>query len=80
MLTITGLRHFAVHGSNSTTVQLICCVSHSHTGKFIKKTARPPSKSLQIINAQEGVQKKELSYAAGGSINWYSHCRGCSEN
>ena len=30
-------------------------------------------KNLQIINAGEGVEKKEASYTIGGNINWYSH-------
>ena len=29
--------------------------------------------SLQITNAREGVEKRELSYTVGGSIYWYSH-------
>ena len=29
--------------------------------------------SLQITNAREGVEKRELSYTVGGNINWYSH-------
>ena len=28
----------------------------------------------QIVNAGEGVERKELSYTAGGNINWYSQC------
>ena len=28
----------------------------------------PSSKSLQIINAGEGVEKKELSYTIGGNV------------
>jgi len=32
------------------------------------------SKSLQIINAGEGVEKREPSYTFGGNINWYSYC------
>ena len=31
-----------------------------------------PSKSLQAINAGEGVEKREPSYTAGGNANWYS--------
>ena len=31
------------------------------------------SKSLQIINAGEGVEKREPSYTVGGNANWYSH-------
>ena len=33
----------------------------------------PSSKSLQTINAGEGVEKREHSCTAGGSVNWYSH-------
>ena len=32
-----------------------------------------PSKSLQTINAGEGVEKREPSYTVGGNANWYSH-------
>ena len=32
------------------------------------------SKSLQIPNAGEGVEKREPSYAVGGNVNWCSHC------
>ena len=28
------------------------------------------SKSLQTINAREGVEKREPSYIAGGNANW----------
>ena len=42
------------------------------------------SKILQIINAGEGVEKKESSYTIEGNVNWCSHCgkqyRGSSEN
>ena len=31
-------------------------------------------KSLQIINAREGVKKREVSYTVGGNVNWCSHC------
>ena len=31
------------------------------------------SKSLQTINAGEGMEKKEPSYTFGGDANWYSH-------
>ena len=33
----------------------------------------PSSKSLQAINAGEGVKKREPSYTVGGNANWYSH-------
>ena len=31
-------------------------------------------KNLQILNAGEGVDKREPSYTLGGNVNWYSHC------
>ena len=33
----------------------------------------PTSKSLQTINAGEGVEKREPSCIVGGNVNWYSH-------
>ena len=33
----------------------------------------PSSKSLQTINAGEGVEKREHSCTVGGNVNWYSH-------
>jgi len=33
----------------------------------------PSSKSLQTINAREGVEKSQLSYTVGGNANWFSH-------
>ena len=33
----------------------------------------PPPKSLQTINAREGVWKREHSCISGGNVNWYSH-------
>ena len=33
----------------------------------------PSSKNLQIINAGEGVEKREPSYTVGGNVNWCSH-------
>ena len=34
---------------------------------------KKPLKSLQIINAGEGVEKKKPSYTVGGNVNWGSH-------
>ena len=31
------------------------------------------SKKLQVINAGESVEKRELSYTVGGNVNWYNH-------
>ena len=33
----------------------------------------PSSKSLQIINAGEGMEKREPCYNVGGNVIWYSH-------
>ena len=33
----------------------------------------PSSKSVQTINAGEGVEKKEASYTVGGNVNWYNY-------
>ena len=33
----------------------------------------PSSRSLQIINAAEGMEKSEPSYTVGGTVNWCSH-------
>ena len=30
-------------------------------------------KNLQTINAKEVMEKKELSYIAGGNVNWCKH-------
>jgi len=33
----------------------------------------PSSKSLQTMNAREGVGEREPTYTAGGKVNWYNH-------
>ena len=33
----------------------------------------PSSKSLQTINAGEGVEKRQYSCTVGGNVNWHSH-------
>ena len=33
----------------------------------------PSSKYLEIINAGEGVEKREPSYLVGGNVYWYSY-------
>ena len=50
-------------------------VSHI-AGRFFISWATletPSSKSLQIINAGEGVEKVEPCYTVGGNVNWHSH-------
>ena len=38
-----------------------------------KKDPKLKKKSLQIINAKEGVEKRESSNTVGGNVNWWSH-------
>ena len=38
------------------------------------QTEWPSSKSLQAINAGEGMEKRVPSYTVGGNVNWYNHC------
>ena len=40
---------------------------------FNKKSAKK-KKSLQLIHAREGMEKKEPSYFVGGGVNLCSHC------
>ena len=39
------------------------------------QTEWPSSKSLQITNVGEDVEKRKLLYTVGGYVNWYSHYR-----
>ena len=39
----------------------------SHQSEWTK------SKSLQVINAGDGVEKRECPCTVGGNVNWYSH-------
>ena len=40
---------------------------------ILHQSEQPSSKSLQTINAGEGVEKRERSCTIGGNVNWYSH-------
>ena len=41
--------------------------------KIIEQSEWLLSKSLQAINAGEGVEKRKLSYTVGGNANQFSH-------
>ena len=49
------------------------CKSKLPRGITSHQSEWPSSKSLQIISAREGVEKKESSHTVGGKVNWYSH-------
>ena len=49
------------------------CKSRPQWGTISHQSEWQRSKSLQAINAGEGVEKREPSYTAGGDVNWYSH-------
>ena len=41
--------------------------------EVLYQSEQPPSKSLQIINAGEGMEKREPLCTVGGNVNWCSH-------
>ena len=42
--------------------------------KTIRHHTRLSSKkNPQTVNAGDGVERRDLSYTAGGNVNWYSH-------
>ena len=59
MLNITHYQRNANQNHNEVTI--------SHQSEWLL------SKSLQVINAGEGVEKREPSYIVGGNANYYSH-------
>ena len=46
---------------------------HLSKGTISRQTEWLQSKSLQAINAGEGVEKREPSYTVGGNANQYNH-------
>ena len=49
------------------------CKSKPQWGTISHQSEWLLSKSLQAINAGEGVEKREPSYTVGGNADWYSH-------
>ena len=49
------------------------CKSKLQWGITSHQSEWPSSKSLQTINAGEGMEKRECSCTVGGNANWYSH-------
>ena len=45
------------------------CKSNPQWGSISRWSEWPPSKSLQTINAGEGVEKREPPYTVGGNAN-----------
>ena len=43
------------------------------TMRYHLTPVRMASKSLQTINAGEGVEKREHFYPVDGNLNWYNH-------
>ena len=51
------------------------CKSKLQWGIISHQSEWPSSKSLQTVNARQGVEKREPSCTVGGNANWYSHYR-----
>ena len=49
------------------------CKSKPQWGIISHMSEWPSSKSLQTINAGDGVEKREPSSTVGGNVKWYSH-------
>ena len=43
------------------------------TGTILRRSEWLLTKSLQTINAGEGMEKSQPSHTVGGNANWYSH-------
>ena len=61
------------HVKRCSTSLLEKCKSKLKRGTTSHKSKWPSPKSLQIINAGEGVELREPSCTVGGNVNWYSH-------
>ena len=57
----------------STSLIIERCKSKLQQGIISHQSEWPSSKSLQIINAGEGVEKTGPSYPVGRNVNWCSH-------
>ena len=56
----------------STSQLLEKCKLKLQWGIASQQSEWPSSKSLQTVNAGEGVEKREPSYIVSGNVNWYS--------
>ena len=52
---------------------LVKCKSKLQWDTISHESEQSSSKSLQTINAGEGVEKRESSCTTGGNLSWYSH-------
>ena len=51
------------------------CKTKLQWGIISHQSEWPSSKTLKPINAEEGMEKRELSCTVGGNAKWYSHYR-----
>ena len=49
------------------------CKSKLQWGIILLRSECTSSKSLKLINAEEGVEKRKLSYTVGENVNWFRH-------
>ena len=54
------------------TSEIMRCANQNHSEVLRHSGQMASSKNLQMINAEQGLEKREPSYVVGGNVNWYS--------